>query len=156
MIEESVILAIKEKLAQFLENESDLFVVDLILKPSNGIKIYIDGDQGVSISRLASLNRSLYKWTEESGLFPEGDFSMEVSSPGLGEPLKLHRQYKKNIGRLVEVILKNGIKVEGNLISVADIDLVVEEEKGKGKKRELISHTIPFADIKATKVQIKF
>ena len=65
---------------------------------------------------------------------------MEISSPGLDEPLKLRRQYLKNIGRYVEIVLKNGIKKEGKLISVTDEEIVIEEEKGKEKKKEVVQH----------------
>lgn len=156
MMEDSVINALTRKLSELLENEPSLFVVDLYIKPGNIIKIFVDGDQGISVSQLAFLNRSLYKWTEEAGIFPNGDFSMELSSPGLDEPLKQHRQYIKNIGRPVEVVLKNGIKKEGKLTLVNDLDFVIEEEKGKGKKKELVSHTISFEETKTTKIQIKF
>jgi ribosome maturation factor RimP len=110
-------------------------------------------------------NRRLYKNIEESSFFPGGDFSLEVSSPGLDEPLKLHRQYLKNVGRDVEVIRKDGIKTEGKLLSATEAEIVIEEEKarlndkvgqGKNKKKEIVTHTVPFDNIKATKIQIKF
>ncbi len=63
-------------------------------------------------------NRALYKQIEAEGIFPDGDFSLEVSSPGLDEPLKLKRQYQKNIGRNVEVTLQDGSKKEGKLLSI--------------------------------------
>jgi len=76
-------------------------------------------------------NRKLYKDIEENGFFPNGDFSLEVSSPGLDEPLKLHRQYLKNVGRNVEVIRKDGIKTEGKLVGVSGTDIVIEEVRGR-------------------------
>ena len=87
-----------------LAAEPEYFLVDVRIKPTNNVKVYIDGDQGISIEKCVRYNRALYKQLEEGGLFPNGDFSLEVSSPGLDEPLKLHRQYKKNIGRLVEIV----------------------------------------------------
>ena len=81
---------------------------------------------------------------------------MEISSPGLDEPLKLRRQYLKNIGRYVEVILKSGIKQEGKLISATEKEIVIEEEKGNKKKKEVIQHALSYDDIKTTKIQIKF
>ena len=75
------------------------FLVDIWIKPTNNIKVFIDADEGIILSLLIEYNRKLYKKLEESGLFPDGDFSLEVSSPGLDEPLKLFRQYKKNVGR---------------------------------------------------------
>ena len=88
---------------------------------------------------------------EESSFFPNGDFSLEVSSPGLDEPLKLHRQYLKNIGRFVEVTGNDGIKKEGKLLTVTEEEIIVEEEKGKGKKKEIVQHTIPFDKYKNNK-----
>ena len=123
----------------------------------------MDADQGISIEKLVQLNRKLYKTLEESNFFPNGDFSLEVSSPGLDEPLKLHRQYLKNIGREVEVILTEGVKKEGKLVTVDEEGITLEEEKGKQvhgrqapKKKETIQHSIPFNQIKTTKIQIKF
>ena len=150
-------IAIVEKLvAAMLEAEPSLFLVDIRVKPTNNIKVYIDGDQGVSIDKLVQYNRRLYKQIEEMGLYPGGDFSLEVSSPGVDEPLKLHRQYLKNIGRFAEVTDLEGKKTEGKLVSATETELGLEETKGKGKKAETIVHAIPFSTIKTTKIQIKF
>jgi ribosome maturation factor RimP len=81
---------------------------------------------------------------------------LEVSSPGLDEPLKMHRQYAKNIGRFVEVITKEGLRKEGKLINATDNEIVIEEEMGKGKKKETVQHAVPMTEIKSTKIQIKF
>lgn len=153
---EPQIQPIKERVEALISNEPDLFLVEIRIKPTNNIKIFIDGDKGVSIERLVQLNRKLYKQIEEEGMFPGGDFSLEISSPGLDEPLKLHRQYLKNIGRPVEVLQKDGIKTEGKLMAVTEKEIIAEEQKGKGKKMEIVMHTIPFENIKATKIQIKF
>jgi ribosome maturation factor RimP len=150
---------IQEALAAHPEH----FLVDLTVKPGNNIKLHIDGDTGISIEKLVQYNRSLYKQIEEGGLFPEGDFALEVSSPGLDEPLKLHRQYVKNKGRKVELILTDGSRKEGKLLDVNETELLLEEEKGRdasgkptGKKKELVQQTIPFSNIKTTKVQVTF
>jgi ribosome maturation factor RimP len=101
-------------------------------------------------------NRSLYKKLEESPLFPTGDFSLEVSSPGVDEPLRLHRQYNRNIGRVVEIVFNDGTKKEGKLLQVAEADLIIEHIEGKGKKAVTQQLVIPFINIKTTTVQIKF
>lgn len=144
------------KAAGLIAENPGYFLVDISIKPTNNIKVYVDADQGASIDYLGRLNRALYKQIEEGNMFPGGDFSLEVSSPGLDEPLKLHRQYLKNIGRDIEVVLKNGIKREGKLISASEDEIVIEEEKGKGKNKVLIQHTILKEEIKATRVQVKF
>ena len=152
---EPQIQAIRHKMETLISAEPDLFLVEVRIKPTNNIKVFIDGDQGVSIEKLVQYNRRLYKQIEEEEMFAGGDFSLEVSSPGLDEPLKLHRQYVKNTGRSVEVMSNDGIKTDGKLISVTVDAITVEEQKGKGKKLEIVQHTIPFENIKMTKVQIK-
>ena len=132
------------------------FLVDIWIKPTNNIKVFIDADEGIILSLLIEYNRKLYKKLEESGLFPDGDFSLEVSSPGLDEPLKLFRQYKKNVGRYVDVTRIDSSKVEGRLIEATEDGILVETETGKGKKKETRQESILFDDIKSTKIQIKF
>lgn len=132
------------------------FLVEVRIAPTNNIKVFLDADTGVSIDKCVKYNRALYKLVEESGIFPDGNFSLEVSSPGLDEPLKLIRQYIKNTGRNVEVLLHDGSKVEGKLMAVNDTAIQVEEIKGKNKKREVLEHTIRIDNIKTTKIQIQF
>ena len=156
MDQTALIINLQERTQALIEAEKDLFLVEVRIKPTNNVKIYIDGDQGVSVDKLVSYNRKLYRQLEEEGLFPNGDFSLELSSPGLDEPLKLHRQYVKNIGRPVEVILVEGAKLEGTLKAVTAVEIEIETIKGKGKKAVTELQAIPFTTIKTTKVQIKF
>ena len=150
-------IKVVESLVQaLLANDSGYFLVEVRIKPTNNFKIFIDGDQGVTIEKCVQINRALYKKLEELGLFPNGDFSLEVSSPGLDEPLKLLRQYKKNIGRQVELILQDGSKKEGRLMEVSEDGIIIEETKGKNKKKEVINHTFLFDNIKTTKIQVVF
>jgi ribosome maturation factor RimP len=156
MQKETQIKAIEEKVRKVLEDHPTHFLVDVWIKPTNNVKIFIDADKGISIADLISYNRKLYKILEESSLFPDGDFSLEVSSPGLDEPLKLHRQYKKNEGRFAEVILQDGTRKEGRISEASEDGIVLEIETGKGKKKEVKQETILFSDIKTTKIQVKF
>jgi ribosome maturation factor RimP len=156
MNEKQQILALEHKIEALISAEPSLFLVEVKIRPVNNIKVFLDGDQGISIDKLVQYNRSLYKQIEEGNMFPNGDFSLEVSSPGLDEPLKLHRQYLKNIGRYVEVTEKDGSKKEGKLMSATGTEIIVEEEIGKNKKKETVQHDIPFENIKSTKIQIKF
>lgn len=155
---------------EVISNDPDCFLVDVKLKPGNNIQVFVDADAGLPISRCIQYNRALYKRIEEAALFNEGDFALEVSSPGLEEPLKLNRQYTKNIGRQVEVIMKDGRKLEGKLLAAGEQEITLEETKarlsskernkeggqGKGKKQEVIQHNLAYADIKSTKIQIVF
>jgi len=151
-----IIKTVEGMVETLLEGQTDHFLVEVRVKPTNNIRVYIDGDQGISIEKCVQINRGLYKKLEEMALFPNGDFSLEVSSPGLDEPLKLHRQYRKNIGRLVELLLQDGSKLEGRLLEVSEDGLIVEETKGKNKKKEVINHTFLFDNIKTTKIQVVF
>ncbi|MCC6288889.1 MAG: ribosome maturation factor [Chitinophagaceae bacterium] len=153
---EATIQVLEKMVADLLKDNPGYFLVEIKIKPANNIKVFLDADTGVSIDKCVKYNRSLYKQIEETGLFPNGDFSLEVSSPGLEEPLKLRRQYEKNIGRNVEIILNDGTKKEGKLTAVNDTAVEIEEVKGKNKKKEVIQHTILFDNIKTTKIQIQF
>jgi ribosome maturation factor RimP len=153
---DSQIQAIEQKVKTLITPDPESFLVEVKIRPGNNVKVFIDADHGVSIDKLTQYNRSLYKQIEEGGLFPNDDFSLEISSPGLDESLKLHRQYVKNIGRYVEVILKDGIKIEGKLITAADNEIVIGEEKVNKKQKDFVQHTVSYDDIKTTKIQIKF
>ena len=153
---ETQIQTIEQKIATLLEANPSHFLVEVRIKPTNNIKVFIDGDEGVPLSALVQYNRKLYKDLEESGMYPDGNFSLEVSSPGLDEPLKLYRQYKKNIGRYVDLTLTDSSKKEGKLLEASEEGIVIETESGKGKKREVTQQTVLFTDIKQTKIQIKF
>lgn len=161
---ETQVQAIEQMVESLLENDPAYFLVEVKIKPTNNVKVFLDGDSGISIEKCIVYNRALYKKLEESGLFPADDFSLEVSSPGLDEPLKLLRQYRKNKGREVEVLLKDGAKIEGKLLDIEENGILIEEEKGKSqhgrqvsqKKKEIIQHNLPFESIKSTRVTIRF
>ena len=150
------IQAIEQKLESLLAAHPTHFLVEVRMKPTNNIKVFIDADEGINLSILIEYNRKLYKMIEESGMYPDGDFSLEVSSPGLDEPLKSQRQYRKNIGRYVDVLLLDSTKKEGKLIEAAEDGILIEYELGKGKKKETKQETILFEQRKNTKIQIKF
>ncbi|MEC5147893.1 Ribosome maturation factor RimP [Chitinophaga sp. 180180018-2] len=154
MANEHVIKTIREIAEGLLVDHPDNFLVDIRIKPTNNIKLFLDGDKGVPVATLVSFNRQLYPLLEAAALFPDNDFSLEVSSPGLDEPLKLHRQYLKNIGRKVEVTLLDGSVKEGTLLAVTDDAINIEELVGKKKEKK--STDLKLNEIKHTKVCIVF
>ena len=156
MANEVQIQALEKLLNSLLAEEPDYFLVSLRIKPTNNVKVFIDGDQGLPIEKCVRFNRQLYKLIEETGMYPEGEFSLELSSPGVDEPLKMHRQYLKNIGRNVEVTFNDDIIQEGKLLTVTEADIMIEYTEGKGKKAVTQQVVIPFENIKTTIVQIKF
>jgi len=156
MNKDSKLASIEEHLQALLAEDTAYFLISIKSRPTNNIKIFVDGDNGVNIEKCVSLNRKLYKFIEESQFYPDGDFSLEISSPGIGEPLQLPRQYQNNIGRNIEIVLTDGTTIEGVLKEYAETEIIVEETKGKNKKKETVLHTLPFSNIKTTKVQVTF
>lgn len=156
MATETTIGHIEQLVDGILAEEPEYFRVQVKIKPTNNIKVYIDGDNGITIEKCVRFNRRLYKLIEESTIFPEGDFSLELSSPGVDEPLKMKRQYAKNIGRFIEIVFNDGSIKEGKLLEIADEDIIIEATSGKGKSAITQQLVIPFNSIKTTTVQIKF
>jgi ribosome maturation factor RimP len=156
MATEGKIQEIKQLVEDILATEPQYFLVSVGIRPINNISVFIDGDAGVTIDKCVKLNRALYKNIVEAGLYEDGSFGLVVSSPGIEEPLAMNRQYTKNVGRLVEVEMKEGKLIEGKLIAADSDGIVVEEEKGKGKKKEVISHVLLFDAIKSTTVKVVF
>jgi ribosome maturation factor RimP len=134
------------------------FIVDLKVTASNKIMVLIDSMNGITIDYCIQVSRliegSLDRETE--------DFELEVSTPGLGQPLKVLNQYKKNIGREVEVTLFETAPFKGKLTEVSDTGFTVEEEKkvkieGKKKKEvKIFTHNYKFDEVKSLKVIISF
>jgi ribosome maturation factor RimP len=137
-----------------LLEDGDLFLVNIRIKPTNNIKVFLDADNGLGIGRCATVNRKLYHAIEDAGLYPDGNFSLEVSSPGVDEPLLSMRQYKKNIGRTVEVTPLEGDPMTGLLKEVDDDKLIITTKGLKKVPPQDIE--IPLASIKSTIVQVTF
>jgi ribosome maturation factor RimP len=168
MVSESTITALETILRSSLDGEPTYFLVELKLRPGNQVRIFLDGDQGITIEKCVQFNRSLYRLIDQAGIFPAGDFSLEVSSPGVDEPLKQLRQYRKNVGRRVEVLLTDGTKKIGRLLETREDGIIVEEsparkpggKAGWGAKPANglpgINHHLPFDQIKTTIIQAVF
>ncbi len=156
MANETIIQTVEGFLQELLNAHPGDFLVSIRVKPTNNIKVFIDADEGMSIEKCVRYNRALYKKLEESGMFSDGNFSLEISSPGVDQPLTLLRQYVKNKGRNVEVTFNDGTQKEGKLLEVTETDIIIEQVTGKGKKAETKQFVIPFENIKTTTVQVQF
>lgn len=151
----------KEKVLELLEaglkeNES-IFLIDFAIGPSNKINITLDGDNGVTLNDCMAISRAIENNLDRE----EEDFSLEVASSGATSPIIMPRQYKKNIGRVLEIKTVDG-KFEGNLTDVNDQGVTLEwkarEPKpvGKGKVTVQKKQEFGFSDIQEAKVIIKF
>ena len=149
---------IVRELAQSRLDEFDGFIVDLSISSNNHIKLVIDSDTSIAVSDCISVSRNV-----EHNLDREvEDFSLEVSSAGLDQPLKHLRQYKKNEGRGVKVKLINDKVIEGLLKTVQDDQILVvskQKERIEGRKAKKwveSENLLKFSEIKETKVIISF
>ena len=154
MIDTKKITAIAERMLA----DTDLFVVDCSCTPGNEVELTIDSDTSVGIDACASLSRAIEAEFDRE----EEDFSLTVMSAGIGSELRSLRQYRKLVGRSVEVLLANGVKILAKLDAVDEqgITLSYEEKQAvEGKKRKqlvTVSRTYPFAEIKYTKEWLDF
>ena len=151
-VEKRVAALVEEKIA----DRPELFLVEVKMLPNNKLIIHVDGDEGISIQDCVAISRHVGFHLEEENVIEQA-YNLEVSSPGVGEPLKLNRQYVKNIGRTLSIKLNGGLKKEGKLLSVTENNLLIEESvKEKGKKAATVQTEVSFNDILETSVLISF
>lgn len=140
-----------------LEEHPALFLIDFTVGGDNAIKVVLDGDQGVTLQDCMDVSRAIEHNLDRE----EEDFALEVASAGATSPLKLPRQYKKNIGRKLKV-RTNSEELEGTLVQADEHTITLEwkarEPKpvGKGKVTVQKNRDIPFSEIQEAKVILKF
>lgn len=149
---------IEELLNNFLEERKDLFLIDLKFSAGDDITVILDGDNGVSLQDCLDASRAIeFNMDRE-----DHDFSLQVMSAGLSEPLSSERQFRKNIGRDLDVLMNDSTKIEGELAKVDNekISLILRyrkpKEVGKGKVDVEEEKEIPYSEIKKALVAIKF
>ena len=150
---------LRELIIEHLQDDQ-YFIVDIKVSGGGGkqkVVVLLDGDNGISIEMCAKISRKLANSIEELDLIADA-FNLEVSSPGLDNPLLQQRQYRKNIGRKLNVILNSQLEIKGELLEVDETKIKIKEEyKEKGKKKTLYREIeIPFTDIIKTNVLVIF
>lgn len=149
---------VEQLVHEFLETRKDLYLVDLKISAGDDITVILDGDEGLSLQDCLDASRAIEFNLDRE----EHDFSLQVMSPGLSEPLKLPRQFKKNMGREIEVLLNSDEKIQGEVVAVDDekVTIVLRYRRpkliGKGKEDVVENKEIPYTDIKKALVVIKF
>jgi len=123
---------------------TDIFLVDVAVKAGNAIRIQVDRPEGISIEACVQISRFLNEQMDRD----EEDYSLEVSSPGLGSPFKVKQQYEKYLGRPIDVLFSDGIRTTGKLLSVNDKGFAL---KGKDGEPE-----ISYDEVKTAKAIISF
>lgn len=146
---------IKEKIANLVQGlleGKEIFLVDVAMRGERGTKIaqvLIDTDRGITIDECAEISRALGTAIDEAGIF-QGAYHLEVSSPGIDKPLRLLRQYHKNIGRPFKVIYREhegSSSFIGKLTAITDDQLTFTPNKGEPK-------TIVFSQIIESQEQL--
>jgi ribosome maturation factor RimP len=152
----SVDKRIRELIAEKLADRPDLFVVEIKIVNNKNVTILLDGDEGVGIHDCALVSRHVGFHLEEENLI-DNAYTLEVGSPGLDTPLTLDRQFQKNIGRLLEIKLKEGKQTEGKLLAADENSLtIMEVVKEKGKKSKEAEKNINKDEITEVKVGVSF
>jgi ribosome maturation factor RimP len=148
---------VKQLLEEGLAEFPDLFLIDLKIDDANKILVILDGDNGVQLQDCINISRAIEHNLDRE----EVDFGLEVASAGVSLPLKLVRQYKKNIGRTLKI--KTTLQtIEAKLTEVSDENITVEwssrEPKKIGKGKETVHHNqkIAYSDIIEAIVIITF
>jgi ribosome maturation factor RimP len=155
------IMAFKDKvndlLTAVLLDKPSIFLIDLTITDSFKIIVNLDGDNGVALQDCIDVSRAVENNLDRE----EQDFSLEVASVGVGSPLKMIRQYKKNVGRTLIVKLATQT-IEAELIEANDnfiiLSWIAREPKKVGKGKETVQKTleVPYADIKEAIVTVTF
>ncbi|MBC7556552.1 MAG: ribosome assembly cofactor RimP [Chryseobacterium sp.] len=154
-------MSFKEKVAglvnDFLAEREDLFLIETKITAAQDITVILDGDNGVTLQDCLDASRAI-----EFNLDEDEDFSLQVMSAGLSEPLETPRQFRKNIEREIEVWLNNDEEIEGELIEVSETDITLKLQYrrpkliGKGKEDVVEERKIFYSDIKKALVVVKF
>ena len=129
---------------------TDKFLVNLKITPDNRIFVDIDGDNGVTIDDCIAISRAVESQLDRD----EEDFELNVGSAGADMPLKLTRQYRRHIGRGLEVVMLDGERIDGTLREVSDDDILLITPGSK--KQAPQEHRLAFRDIKSARVAIQF
>lgn len=143
---------------KFLEEGfQDCFLIS-IEQNKQIIQVFIDSDTGINFEKCQKISRYLESFIDENAWF--GDhYVLEVSSPGITRPLVYPRQYAKNKGRDLEIILTDGSEITGNIIDVNENGILISKQEtrkeGKKKIQEIIETQLDYKTIKEAKIVIK-
>ncbi|BAU86440.1 hypothetical protein SLA_5567 [Streptomyces laurentii] len=118
------------------------------------LRVIVDSDEGVELDACAELSRVISEKLDETDVMGEGEYVLEVSSPGADRPLAEHRHYVRATGRLVKLRLKEGGDLVTRILAVDDDGLDTEVPGVKGRKAT--ARRVEFADIDKARVEIEF
>lgn len=135
--------SVKDIVEQHIQG-TEIFLVEVAVRPGNVIRVHVDRRGGISIDECVEISRYLNRELDRD----VEDFSLEVSSPGIGVPFRVKQQYEKNIGHDIEVVLEDGLRTRGKLESVTVNGITMNGKKGM--------LTFGFSEIKSAREIISF
>lgn len=149
---------LKALIEEYIATEHpEIYIVQIVVGKGGHARVQVEQDGGIGLGVCAEIMKGLrpfleakLPWTERMGL--------EVGSPGVGEPLRLERQYRNNVGRQLEAHTSDGEQIVGKLIAVADgaITLQTAKKDKKTRKTVVAERALPLAEIKKAVVQVQF
>lgn len=134
---------VKDIVKQHIQG-TEVFLVEVAVRPGNVIRVQVDQPGGISIDACVEISRHLNRELDRD----VEDFSLEVSSPGIGKPFRVKQQYDKNIGHKIEVVLEDGTRMKGTLESATDEGITLNSKNG--------TVTLGYSEIKSAKEIISF
>ncbi|MBU87163.1 MAG: ribosome assembly cofactor RimP [Flavobacteriaceae bacterium] len=144
----------RDILSEVLKNYKSIFLIDLTFNANNDVKVFLDGDNGVTLKDCASINSEIKKNLDQD----EINYSIEIGSCGIDYPLKLVRQFKKNISRKIEITDFDDRKYSGVLAKVSNSSFEINwkerqpKKTGKGKVTVDLSKNFNYGEYKKAQV----
>ena len=108
------------------------------------LTIIVDGDTHLSLDQVTSATKAIGEIVESIQSLGETPFTLEVTSPGLDRPLTKPRHWRKNIDRLVKIVLLDGKEIKGRIKAASENSATVDESE------------INFADVKRASLEVEF
>ena len=144
----------RDILSKVLENYESIFLIDITFGANNDVKVFLDGDNGLTLKDCVSINSDIKKNLSQD----EINYSVEIGSCGIDYPLKLMRQFKKNISRKIEITDFDDQKYSGVLSKVSNLSFEIKWKErqpkkiGKGKVTVDLSKNFNYGEYKKAQV----
>ncbi len=142
---------IKQLVLKIIDNKG-FFIVDIRIKPTNKIFIEIDNYEGININQCAEISREIEKFLNRD----HENFELNVSSPGLDKAFKIKEQYKKNIGKELNIQTIDGKNLTGILKKISSNDIIIQKTDSKVMNSKLNEIKVELSKIKYAKLVLKY
>lgn len=108
------------------------------------LTVIIDSDTHLNLDQVTAVTKEISEVIEALPELGEGAFTLEVTSPGLDRPLTKPRHWRKNLDRLVKIIMTSGQEIQGRIGEATETTVLVDSQK------------VSYEDIKRAVLEIEF